>query len=54
MIDKYKTIIKSAYNEGKCRGDSIDAIMHKIISQIPVHVLPVGDKVMVSQTILST
>lgn len=54
MIDRYQEIIAVEYQTGKSNGDSIDAIMHRITSQIPVHILPVEGKVVVAQTILTT
>lgn len=53
MNDRYIKIINSEYQNGKSSGDDIDVIMHRITSQIPVHVLPVEDKVVVAQTILT-
>lgn len=53
-MDRYQEIIAIEYRAGKSNGDNIDAIMHRITSQIPVHVLPVEGKVVVAQTILTT
>lgn len=54
MINGYQEIIAVEYQTGKSNGDSIDTIMHRITSQIPAHVLPVEEKVVVAQTILTT
>lgn len=53
-MDRYREIIAIEYQDGKSNGDNIDAIMHRITSQIPVHALPVEGKVVVAQTILTT
>lgn len=54
VMDRYQEIIAIEYQNGKSNGDNIDAIMHRITSQIPVHALPVEGKVVVAQTILTT
>lgn len=54
MMNRYQQIVAVEYQTGKSNGDSIDTIMHRITSKIPVHILPVADKVIVAQIILST
>ncbi len=54
MINKYLKIVTAEFHIGKSNGDSINAIMNRITSKIPVHVLHVEDKVAVAQTILTT
>lgn len=54
MIDEYKKIIASEYQDGQLNKDSIDDIMHRIASKIVVNVLPVEYRVVIAQTILAT
>lgn len=54
MINRYQEIVAVEYQTGKLNGDSIDVIMYRITSKIPIHVLPVEDKVVIAQTILTT
>jgi len=54
MIDEYKKIIASEYQDGQLHEDSIDDIMHRIASKIVVNVLPVEYRVVIAQTILAT
>lgn len=48
MINRYQEIVAVEYQTGKLNGDSIDVIMYRITSKIPIHVLPVEDKVVIA------
>lgn len=53
MENTYEFMIKNLYLQAKSQGYDIISIMNMITKGIPIHILPVETKVLISQTILS-